>query len=321
MENNIKLSIIVPCFNEESCMFELHRRITEVCGNYLSEAYELIFINDGSSDKTWGIICVLAQADKSVVGINLSRNFGHEMATSAGLQVSRGERIFVLDADLQDPPELLPQMMTKMDQGCDVVYGQRIKRQNETIFKKLFAHVFYRFLNKLIETRIPVDTGDFRLMSRKVVNILNKMPEHDRFVRGMVGWIGMRQEALPYERSGRFQGKTKYTFSKLIGLAIDAIIGFSTRPLRVASYFGILFGIFAIAFLVYVFYQYFTYNSVRGWASLVTIVLVLGSIQLFVIGLLGEYLGRLYMEAKGRPLFIIKEIVSAGEISDLKYKA
>ncbi len=315
MAASMKLSVVVPCYNEEEGVHELHRRVSAICQTCVGDSYELIFVNDGSKDATWKIMGKISRTDEKVVAINLSRNHGHQLALSAGLQMCRGERVFVLDADLQDPPELLPQMMARMDDGCDVVFGQRIKREGETFFKKASAFVFYRLLGRMVDIDIPRDTGDYRLMSRRAVDVLNSMPEHHRFIRGMVSWIGLRQEALPYERSARFAGETKYPLSKMIRFAIDAITGFSVRPLRLASYFGICFGIATLLLLAYVFVHYFTGHSVEGWTSLAVIVLALGSVQLLVVGVLGEYLGRLYVESKGRPLFIIQEVIASPELS------
>lgn len=310
----LKLSVVVPCYNEEEGVHELHRRVSAVCHACIGDSYELVLVNDGSKDATWKIMGEISRADKQVVAINLSRNHGHQLALSAGLQMCRGERIFVLDADLQDPPELLPQMMARMDDGCDVVFGQRIKREGETFFKKASAYAFYRLLDRMVDIDIPADTGDFRLMSRRAVDALNSMPEQHRFIRGMVSWIGLRQEALPYERSARFAGETKYPLSKMIRFAIDAITGFSVRPLRMASYFGVCFGIATMVLLAYVVVNYFTGKSVEGWTSLAVIVLAVGSVQLFVAGVMGEYLGRLYVESKRRPLFIIQEVISSSEL-------
>lgn len=311
----LKLSVVIPCYNEEQGVHELHNRVSAICQSCVGDSYELVLVNDGSKDETWAIMCELSTADKRIVAINLSRNHGHQLALSAGLQMCRGERVFVLDADLQDPPELLPQMMTRMDDGYDVVFGQRIKREGETLFKKVSAYGFYRFLDRMVDIDIPPDTGDFRLMSRRAVDILNRMPEHYRFIRGMVSWIGLRQTALPYERAPRFAGETKYPLAKMIRFAIDAITGFSIRPLRVASYFGIAFGLATMLLMAYVLIHYFTGRSVPGWTSLAVIVLALGSVQLLVAGVMGEYLGRLYIESKDRPLFIIQEIVSSAEVA------
>jgi dolichol-phosphate mannosyltransferase len=311
----LKLSVVVPCYNEEEGVHELHRRVSAVCHACIGDSYELVLVNDGSKDATWKIMGEISRADKQVVAINLSRNHGHQLALSAGLQMCRGERVFVLDADLQDPPELLPQMMARMDDGCDVVFGQRIKREGETFFKKASAYAFYRLLDRMVDIDIPADTGDFRLMSRRAVDVLNSMPEQHRFIRGMVSWIGLRQEALPYDRAARFAGETKYPLSKMIRFAIDAITGFSVRPLHMASYFGIGFGIATMVLLAYVVVNFFTGKSVEGWTSLAVIVLAVGSVQLFVAGVMGEYLGRLYVESKRRPLFIIQEVVSSPELS------
>jgi glycosyltransferase involved in cell wall biosynthesis len=309
------LSVVVPCYNEEEGVRELHRRVTAVCRACVGTSYELVLVNDGSSDATWKIMCELSELDKNVVAVNLSRNHGHQLALSAGLQMCRGARIFIIDADLQDPPELLPKMMERMDDGCDVVFGQRIKREGETAFKKASAFAFYRLLNRMVDIDIPRDTGDFRLMSRRAVDILNSMPEHHRFIRGMVSWIGMRQEAIPYERAARFAGETKYPLSKMIRFAIDAITGFSVRPLRMASYLGFCFGIATLLLLAYVLMAYLLGYTVEGWTSLAVIILALGSVQLFVVGVMGEYLGRLYIESKRRPLFVIQEVVCSSELT------
>jgi dolichol-phosphate mannosyltransferase len=304
-----KLSVVIPCYNEESGVTELHRRVTDVCRSSVGDSYELILINDGSKDSTWEIMRELSKRDKHLAAVNLSRNHGHQLALSAGLELCRGERIFILDADLQDPPELLPKMMERMDRGANIVYGQRIRREGETAFKKVTAFIFYRLLNSLVEIDIPRDTGDFRLMDRRTLDVLNGMPEHHRFIRGMVSWIGMRQEALPYDRAARFAGETKYPLSKMVRFAVDAITGFSVRPLRIASYLGVGFGFSTLILMAYVLLAYILGRTIEGWTSLAVIILALGSVQLFVAGVIGEYLGRLYVESKRRPLFVIQEIV------------
>jgi len=308
----MRLSVVVPCYNEQQGVGELHRRVSAACAATVGESYEIVLINDGSRDATWPAMLAQAAQDAHLVCINLSRNHGHQLALTAGLQFCRGERIFILDADLQDPPELLPEMMRRMDGGCDVVYGQRVKRTGEGWFKQLAALVFYRILNRLVDIEIPVDTGDFRLMSRRALETLNGMPEHHRFIRGMVSWIGLRQEPLRYERAPRFAGETKYPLAKMLRLAFDAITSFSVRPLRVASYLGIAVGFFALLMLVYVFVRWIHGNTVEGWASVMAALLVIGSGQLFVAGVMGEYLGRLYIESKHRPLFVIQDVVRNG---------
>ena len=247
----LTLSIVVPCFNECETLLELHRRVTEVCRSYVGPNYELVLVNDGSTDGTWSLLADLAARDAHIVAVNLSRNHGHQLALSAGLHLCRGERVFILDCDLQDPPELLGAMMARMDAGCDVVYGQRTRREGETAFKKASAHLFYRILGRLADVEIPPDTGDFRLMSRRAVDQLNAMPEQHRFIRGMVSWMGLRQEALPYQRAARFAGETKYPLAKMLRFAVDAITGFSIRPLRLATWLGLSFSIASMALMGY----------------------------------------------------------------------
>lgn len=310
------LSVVIPCYNEEESLHALHERISTVCKNLDIWQYEIVLVDDGSSDKTRDIITELSQQDDAVIGVFLSRNHGHQLALTAGLNVAKGARIFIMDADLQDPPEVLPQMMLKMDKGAHVVYGQREKRDGETVFKKLSAKIFYRVLNALCDVPIPVDTGDFRLMSRKALDMLNAMPERHRFIRGMVSWIGLSQEAHIYHRDSRFAGETKYTLRKMIRFALDAITSFSIRPLKIATIFGLGFAVMATLFFVYIAIAAFNGNTVQGWASLITVILFCSSVQLVVLGLIGEYLGRLYLEVKGRPLYVIDHIVGQNHINE-----
>ena len=303
------LSVVVPCYNEALGIDELHRRTTAACLATSGPDYELVLVDDGSSDATWQHIARLARHDPAVVGVRLSRNHGHQQALSAGLALCRGARVLVLDADLQDPPELLGAMMALMDEGAEIVYGQRRQRLGETRFKKLTAALFYRLLARLVDVKIPVDTGDFRLMSRRAVDILNTMPEQQRFIRGMVSWIGLRQVALPYDRQERFAGSTKYPFAKMLRFAVDAVTSFSIKPLRLASYLGVVFGSGALLALGYTLWAWVNNDTVQGWTSVMTVVLVLGSAQMFLMGLFGEYLGRLYMESKRRPLFIVDQVI------------
>lgn len=274
----------------------------------MGDSYEFVLVNDGSADGTWGAMKEISKHDKHIVAVDLSRNHGHQLALSAGLSVCRGERIFILDADLQDPPELLSKMMARMDDGCDVVYGQRIKREGETVFKKATAFLFYRLLNRMVDVDIPKDTGDFRLLSRRALDVLNSMPEQHRFIRGMVSWVGFRQEALPYERAARFAGETKYPLSKMIRFAVDAITSFSIKPLRIATFLGLLVSVGSIFMALFVMYGFYQGGTITGWASTMTVMLFLGGVQLFVMGVIGEYLGRMFMQSKGRPLFIIRDI-------------
>lgn len=307
------LSVVVPCYNEMDNLDELHRRLSQVCRGVLKDDYEIVLINDGSRDRTWPLMRKLATLDPRLVVVNLSRNYGHQLALTAGLHMCRGRRVFVLDADLQDPPELLPKMMERMDHGFDVVFGQRRTRDGETWFKRVTAAWFYRCLDRVADINIPLDTGDFRLMSRRAVDVLNAMPESGRFIRGMVSWIGLPQEAFPYERAARFAGRTNYPLGKMIGFALDAITGFSIRPLRLASYLGLAMGGMSILLLFYVIGSYLRGHVVQGWTSLAVIVLVVSSAQLLMMGLLGEYLGRIYVESKRRPLYVIQDVVRGSQ--------
>src|SRR5262245_17519252 len=263
-----RLSAVVPCYNESENIDELYRRLSPVCAEVAGESYEIVLINDGSRDATWSKIGRLCLTDRHVVGVNLARNYGHQLALTAGLMVCSGERILIIDADLQDPPEMLPTMMARMDDGCDVVYGQRRSRAGETWFKKTTARLFYRLLDSIIEFKIPLNTGDFRIMSRRTLDVLLSMPEQHRFVRGMVSWIGLRQEAILYDRAARFAGETNYPFNKMLRFAFDAITGFSTQPLRVASYLGIAFGVCSLLMLAYILGSWVSGHTIEGWTSL-----------------------------------------------------
>jgi dolichol-phosphate mannosyltransferase len=311
LQPHIKLSVVVPCYNERAAICELHRRVTTACRNVVGSNYELILVNDGSSDGTWPMLSMLAQRDDRVIAVDLSRNYGHQLALSAGLSLARGERILVIDADLQDPPELLPEMMRLVDDGAEVVHGQRIERDGETWFKKVSARLFYRLLLRMTDVPIPADTGDFRLMSRQVLDVLLSMPEQQRFIRGMVAWIGFRQVALEYRRDKRFAGKTKYSVYKMVTFAADAITSFSVTPLRVSLYAAFLFIGFAVLLITFVLFAWLYMGTVPGWTSTFLGMLIFSSVQLFCLGLIGEYLGRIYTQTKQRPLFIIREIVSA----------
>ncbi|QSB45517.1 glycosyltransferase family 2 protein [Tsuneonella flava] len=302
------LSVVVPIYNEETGIDALIERLVPACEGQFDSRFEILLINDGSTDSSWQKICDHADRDSRIAGIDLSRNHGHQLALSAGLSQTIGDYVFVLDADLQDPPELLGTMLQELRSGADVAYGQRQCRRGETAFKRGTAALFYRLLGKLVETDIPRDTGDFRLMTRRVADHLLAMPERYRFVRGMVSWIGFQQVAVAYERDARFAGETHYPLRKMLALAADAVTSFSTVPLRFASHLGMLFGLVGLASLSWVGWGWLTGGTVRGWASLATLVLLLGSAQLLVLGVFGEYLGRMYMETKRRPLFMIAEV-------------
>jgi glycosyltransferase involved in cell wall biosynthesis len=302
------LSVVVPCYNEAAVLPAFYDRMRAAClATGLS--FELVFVNDGSTDGTWEIIRAFSARDASVVGLDLSRNHGHQLALTAGLQHARGLRILIIDADLQDPPELLGEMTKMLDAGADVVFGKRARRDGETWFKRTTAAVFYRLLNTLNDTPIPPDTGDFRLMRRNVLDQLLRLQEQPRFIRGMVSWLGFRQVAIPYNRSQRAAGDSKYPFGKMLRFAFDAITSFSIKPLKLATYLGLGAGFIALILAFYSVFEWFSGHTLPGWTSLIVVVLLLGSAQLFVLGIIGEYLGRLTMQAKNRPLFIVREIV------------
>ena len=306
---SVPLSIVVPCYNEEACLRELHVRLSRAAVAAAGDSYEIVLVNDGSRDRTWGIMRELADADPHLVAVNLSRNHGHQLALTAGLDLCAGQRILIIDADLQDPPELLGEMLSRMDaDGADVVYAVRRARAGETAFKRGTAKLFYRLLSKLAEIDIPLDTGDFRLMSRRALDALLSLPEQARFIRGMVAWVGFRQVPIAYDRAERHAGQTNYPLGRMMRLALDAVTGFSTAPLRLASHVGLWLVAASILLLVYIAIGFFTGTAIQGWTSLMLVVVVLGAVQMFVLGMIGEYLGRLYIEAKRRPLYIVSEI-------------
>ncbi len=308
VERAPQLSVVVPCYNEQGVLPELRSRLIAACEEAVGSDFEVIFVDDGSTDRTRVLLREFQSEDSRLVALVLARNHGHQLALSAGLSIVRGEKIFVLDADLQDPPELLKPMLDLMGERYDVVYGQRLSRKQETVFKTRTAHYFYRILNRIVSFDIPADTGDFRLMSRRVVDVLNDMPEAHRFVRGMVSWAGFAQVPFPYDRDERFAGETKYPFRQMLRLALDAITAFSTVPLKFATAIGFVFAAFAGVFGIYTVSAYFAGHTVEGWATLSVLILLLGGVQLIVLGVFGEYIGRLYMQSKGRPLYIIESI-------------
>jgi glycosyltransferase involved in cell wall biosynthesis len=308
----MKLSIVVPCFNEQACLAMLHQRLTAAARASFGEDYEIMLVNDGSRDDSWAVMRGLAASDPRVVAVNLSRNHGHQLALTAGLDICRGDFILIIDADLQDPPELLADMVETMRRdGADVVYGVRKTRKGETAFKRATAHGFYRLLARATEVDIPLDAGDFRLMSRRALDVLLAMPEQARFIRGMVAWLGFRQVPILYDRDERFAGETKYPFGKMFRFALDALTGFSSAPLKLASHAGLALSIGSLLIVLYIAYAWLAGRSIQGWTSLMLVVVVLGAVQMFVLALMGEYIGRLYNEAKRRPLYIIQDIEGA----------
>lgn len=306
--NNPEISVVLPVFNEEAGLAELYRRVKAVLDD-TALRHEIIFVNDGSRDRSWEKILGLASEDRDVKAVNLSRNFGHQVAITAGIEVSSGATVVVMDSDLQDPPELIPTLYWKYREGFDVVYAQRRKREGETWFKRTTATVFYRLIRRMTAIDIPVDTGDFRLMSRRVVEDLKRLQEKSRFVRGLVTWVGYNQAPVLYDRDRRYGGETKYPIAKMMKFALDGITGFSSQPLRLASHVGLLCAVASLALMVglMIFKVAGGQGLVPGWTSLAVAVLFLGGLQLLAIGILGEYVGRIYEEAKQRPLYIIRD--------------
>ncbi|MBQ7036264.1 MAG: glycosyltransferase family 2 protein [Clostridia bacterium] len=301
------ISVVIPLYNEEEVLTETHARLSAVMRS-VGEAYELIFVNDGSRDKTPEIAAGLCEKDPHARLISFSRNFGHQIAITAGMDYAVGDAVILIDADLQDPPELIPEMIKKWKEGYHVVYGKRIKRNGETAFKKFTAKLYYRFLRRMTDVNIPTDTGDFRLMDRKVCEAMKKLGERNRYVRGLVSWVGFRQYGLEYIREERFAGKTKYPLKKMLRLAMDGITSFSNKPLKLATYMGFfLSGLSFIYLLVVLSQKLFGYPTAWGWASLLAVQLFFNGVMLIMLGIIGTYIGRIYEESKGRPLYIVRE--------------
>jgi dolichol-phosphate mannosyltransferase len=301
------LSVIVPCYNEEAVIEKTHARLLEVLAP-LDLDCEIIYVNDGSRDRTLEILKSLQKSDDRVRVISFSRNFGHQLAVSAGIDVASGDAVVLIDSDLQDPPELIPAMINKWREDFQVVYGVRAQRAGESAFKLLTAKAFYRMINVISDVAIPLDTGDFRLMDRRVVAVLQNMPERDRFVRGMVSWVGFRQFALPYARAERAAGESKYPLRKMLLFALDGVISFSLVPLRIATFVGFLAAAMAVLGIGYaLFLRLFTGNWAPGFTLIFISIFFLGGATLTCLGIVGEYVGRIYRELKRRPLYIIDE--------------
>lgn len=314
------LSVVVPCYNEQESIHACHEKLTEVL-SALGESYEIVFIDDGSRDQTAELLGQIHQRDPHVVVVRLSRNFGHQPAVTAGLSASLGNAVVIIDADLQDPPELIPQMVALWRSGYKVVYGIRQTRDGETPFKLWTAKGFYRVINSLSDVEIPLDTGDFRLIDRIVVDVFLQMPERHRLLRGMWSWIGFPQVGLPYQRSARFAGETKYPLRKMLGLALDGIVSFSVVPLRLVTALGFLSAGAAFLGIVYtLFIRLLTHSWVRGWAMSFIGMLFMAGVQMLCLGILGEYIGRIYTESKQRPLFIQHEIRRADRHVDDRHQ-
>ena len=305
--SKIRLSVVVPAYNEQEVLPEFHRRITAVLDTIQGRC-EIVYINDGSRDDTLQVMLELRARDARAVIVDLSRNFGKEIALTAGLDYARGDAIVVIDADLQDPPELIPEMIKEWEAGYDVVFAKRTLREGETWFKKATAKIFYRLMQRVSRVEVPSDTGDFRLLSRRALDALKQLREHHRFMKGLFAWIGYPSKAVLYRRDARFAGETKWNYWKLWTLAIEGFTSFTTAPLKVATYVGVLVAFSSFLFALFIIYKTLVYgNSVTGYPSLMVVVLFLGGMQLMALGIIGEYLGRMFMETKQRPLYLLKD--------------
>ena len=312
MEKNKKISIIVPMYYEEQVADECYKRLILVLKKLANYDYEIVFINDGSNDKTLQILSNIAKNDKNVKVISFSRNFGHQCAVTAGLKYVTGDAVVIMDADLQDPPELIPEMVKLWEDGNDVIYGKRKKREGETAFKLFTAKMFYKILNNLSEVEIPKDTGDFRLVDRKVIDVINSLPEHNKFLRGLFSWVGFKQVPYEYQRNKRYAGKTKYPLKKMFKLASDGIISFSSKPLKVFGILGLLSVTFSFCILIYALVSYiFKLNNLMpGWTSLMVAITFFSGVQLLSIWITSEYISRIYDETKKRPEYIIEKTIN-----------
>ena len=308
------ITILVPAYNEESVLPMFYKRLTEVI-NKLPYRFEILFVNDGSKDKTIDILHELSEKDKRISFVSLSRNYGKEIAMAAGFDHTKGDALVVIDADLQDPPELIEQMIKKWEEGYDDVYAQRISRQGETWLKKVTSKMFYRLLGKLTRVEIQRDTGDFRLLSRRVIEALKQYKESERYTKGFFSLVGFKKVAIKYHRDPRAAGQTKWNYVKLFNLAVEGITSFTIAPLKLSTFFGFLLSIVAFAYMIVIVAKTIIYGEpVQGYPSLISIILFLGGVQLMSLGIIGEYLGRTFNESKKRPLYFVEEYISSDEI-------
>lgn len=310
------VSIVIPCFNEQEVITQTVARLRALCDGLPTCRWELVFVDDGSRDRTREMLRGFASDDPRIKVVGFARNFGHQIAATAGIDAARGDAVVLIDADLQDPPEVVPEMVARWRDGFDVVYGTRTDREGESAFKLQTARAFYRLLNRLSEVPIPLDTGDFRLMSRRVVDVLRSMPERERFLRGMVSWVGFRQTALPYRRAARAAGESKYPLRKMLRLAFDGILAFSTRPLGAMLQWGIALGVLGAAgVLADGVSRMLGRPSTDAWTLIVACTVTLAGVQLLSAGLLGQYIGRIYNAAKGRPLYVVDERIGIASVT------
>lgn len=318
---DIFCSVIVPMYNEEEVIEHTYFRLKQVM-DCTGENYEIIFINDGSYDRTREIVKSICISDPQVRLVEFSRNFGHQVAISAGMDYAAGQSVVIIDADLQDPPEIILEMIEKWRDGYEVVYGKRSMRKGESAFKKVTAKLFYRVLGKLTNVHIPLDTGDFRLIDRKVCDVMKGLKERNRFIRGLVGWVGFRQTSVEYVREERFAGVTKYPLRKMVSFAVDGITSFSHKPLKIASYIGVVLSLSSFIYLFVVLFQkWLELGTIPGWASIVAINLFFNGIVLMLLGVMGEYIGRIYDESKDRPLYIVREALGYRSLKDHSIEA
>jgi len=301
------ISIVVPVFNEQDVLLQFYQHICKVV-THINMSYELIFVNDGSSDKSSEIIVGIIKNDNNVKSVEFSRNFGHQAAIAAGLDYAEGEAVITLDADLQHPPELIPELISKWQQGYDVVYTCRKDTEDSNLFKKYTSLFFYKIMNSLSKVDVPAGTADFRLLDRKVVDAFCSMNEHRPFIRGLVCWMGYRQIGIAYQAPARYAGKSKYSLTRMIGFAVDGIVSFSSIPLYLSALMGLIISMLSFAYAIYVIYSWlFTNRNIEGWTSLMLVVLFIGGIQLITLGVLGTYLGRIYDETKDRPRYLVRQ--------------
>lgn len=307
-----KVSLVIPMYYEEKVVNECYKRVTDVLEKIKNYDYEIIFINDGSKDQTLNLLKRIAEKDTKVKIISFSRNFGHQAAVTAGLKEVTGDAIVIIDADLQDPPELIPDMLKLWEEGNQVIYGKRKTRKGESAFKLFTAKMFYKTLNSLSDIEIPKDTGDFRLVDREVVNVVNSLPEHNKFLRGLFSWVGYKQIPYEYERQERFAGKTKYPLKKMLKLASDGIISFSSKPLKIVGTLGIISIVISFLVLIYALISYiFKLNELSaGWTSIMVAITFFAGVQLLSIWIISEYIGRIYDESKDRPQYIIEKKIN-----------
>jgi dolichol-phosphate mannosyltransferase len=301
------ISIVIPLLNEEKIIHELYSRV-KIVANSISPEHELVFVNDGSTDNTLSLIKKFSREDSRVKYISFSRNFGHQNAITAGINVASGKAIVIIDGDLQDPPELIPRLYEKFKEGFHVVYAKRISREGENFFKKITAKLFYRLIRKMASIEIPLDTGDFRIISSEVARHLKNMPEKNKFLRGQIAWLGFSQTFVDYERQERLEGQTKFTVRKMLRFAFDGITSFSVMPLQIASLLGLFFSLVAFAFIIYALYSKFVLHEVvTGWTSIMVSSMFIGGVQLMCIGIIGEYISRISNDVKKRPSYIVEE--------------